>query len=435
MNLFSWLKENTSIVLFVLFLSLAVYFEEGRQIYFVIAALGTMLLSNKENVAICFILQTFMCDNLVLLPSLSFASVASGIFLLKSVIFGSKNVLPKKGILLVVAVIVIQLFSIVIYENTLLNVARLGANLFAALYFSNYSTIFRNKGVLLIPAMISITVLIACFIGLGRSASLDEFGVMRFSGIWIDDNFCGMYCILGILSSVYAILISRRTMIFAIPSILLSSYMATLAMSRTFLYVMVIVAFFILLAFSKSKTFGLFPKLFFYSLFVIAGYYFVIDVAVPIIDVRGYVDERTEDFTNGRIELSLQSLTAFINSPLAWFFGVGVSNTEHFKFINDFYPKMTHNTYVDILVEFGLLMFVYVIIFVAKFFLKVFKSISFVLPYTVLFTIIVLCYMGTLTMGQYSILYIAFGMLYDFLYTPTDKNLAGFKVKKNRHYE
>ena len=86
------------------------------------------------------------------------------------------------------------------------------------------------------------------------------------------------------------------------------------------------------------------------------------------------------------------------------------------------HPKASHNTYVDILVELGLTVIIYVLVLIIGFFKKFFRNFLYTLPYTALFSFVVLCYMGTLTMGQYSILYIAFGMILNYLRIPINEN-------------
>lgn len=421
MKLIRLLQNNLGIVLFICLLSYGVYSQGSTQTISLCLALFLMAILKEENVAVCFIAQTFMCDNLMLLPSLSFASLAAGVLIVRCVVMGNKGNIGPKNIPFILLLLVIQVFSIVIYGNTLNNVIRFCVNIFVIFYFANYSKIFQTKNLALIPSVVSITVLIACVLGVGKASIMDDLGVLRFSGIWLDDNFCGMYCILGIISSIYAIWVTRKALFFAIPSILMALYMGALAMSRTFVYVMILVFFLFLLSIFRNKSVSVFSKVVLSALCIVGAMYFFNHIASTIIENRGIVKD-SGDFTNGRIDASLESLRVFNMNPLSWFTGIGISNTFNYKMALGIPPKASHNTYVDILVELGLTVIIYVLILIISFFKNFFKNFLYTIPYTALFSFIVLCYMGTLTMGQYSILYIAFGMILNYLKIPINEN-------------
>lgn len=421
MKLIRLLQNNLGIVLFICLLSYGVYSQGSTQTISLCLALFLMAILKEENVAVCFIAQTFMCDNLMLLSSLSFASLAAGVLIIRCVVMGNKGNIGPKNIPFILLLLVIQVFSIVIYGNTLNNVIRFCVNIFVIFYFANYSKIFQTKNLALIPSVVSITVLIACVLGVGKASIMDDLGVLRFSGIWLDDNFCGMYCILGIISSIYAIWVTRKALFFAIPSILMALYMGALAMSRTFVYVMILVFFLFLLSIFRNKSVSVFSKVVLSALCIVGAMYFFNHIASTIIENRGIVKD-SGDFTNGRIDASLESLRVFNMNPLSWFTGIGISNTFNYKMALGIPPKASHNTYVDILVELGLTVIIYVLILIISFFKNFFKNFLYTIPYTALFSFIVLCYMGTLTMGQYSILYIAFGMILNYLKIPINEN-------------
>lgn len=423
MKLIRLLRDNFGIVLFICLLSYGVYSQGSTQSIFLCLALFLMAVLKEENVAVCFIAQTFMCDNLELLPSLSFASLAAGVLIVRCVVTGNKGNIGSKNIPFILLLFAIQVFSIIIYENTLNNVIRFCVNILVIFYFANYSKIFQTKNLALVPSVVSITVLIACILGVGKASIMDDLGVLRFSGIWIDDNFCGMYCVLGIISSIYAIWVTRKALFFAIPSIFMALYMGALAMSRTFVYMMILVFFLFLLYIFRNKSVGVFFKVVLSALCVVGAVYFFNHIASTIIENRGIVKD-SGDFTNGRIEASLESLRVFNMNPLAWFTGIGTSNTFNCKMALGMHPKASHNTYVDILVELGLTVIIYVLVLIFVFFKKFFRNFLYVLPYTALFSFVVLCYMGTLTMGQYSILYIAFGMILNYLKIPINENTS-----------
>lgn len=420
MTLLGQLKSNISIFIFIACLFAAIYVGGTLQPMLLMMALCAMLFTKKENTAICFIAQAFMCDNLEVIPSFSFASIAALILIIRT-ITGRATFLSQKRLFVILALFAIHLLSVAFWNNTFINVFRFVMNICVLYYYMNFSEIFKQKPPVLLPSVISVTVMLACYLGLNSPHSVDEFGIIRFSGIWIDDNFCGMYCILGVISSIYAIILSRKTILFAVPSIILSIYMGSLAMSRTFIYVMIILAFLLMIHLSLNNSSGKISKLIMVCVCAVGTVYFLNHIASSIIEHRGIISDNG-DVTNGRLTASLESLKAWDKNPVTWITGIGASNTYNYKILLGIHPKGSHNTYLDFLVEFGVFAFIYILSVVVKFFRKFISEMSYTLPYTAFFAVVVLCYMGTLTMGQYSILYIAFGMICNYLNTPTVSN-------------
>lgn len=432
MKLFGLVKGNISIIVFIACLFAAIYVGGTLQPTLLMVALGVMLVTKKENIAICFIAQTFMCDNLEVMPSFSFASIAALILIVRCLIIGKTKILSHKKLFVILSLFAVHLLSVAFWNNTIINVVRFIMNIFVLYYYMHFSEIFKKKSPVLLPSVISITVMLASLLGLNSPHSVDEFGIIRFSGIWIDDNFCGMYCILGIISSIYAVILSRKTILFAVPSIIISVYMGSLAMSRTFIYVMIILAFLLMVHLSLNKSFGKIYKLFLVFACVAGTVYFLNHIASSIIEHRGIISD-TGDVTNGRLTASLESLEAWEKNPVTWFTGIGASNTYNYKILLGIHPKGSHNTYLDFLVEFGVFAFIYILCVVVKFLRKFISEISYTLPYTVFFAVVVLFYMGTLTMCQYSIIYIAFGMIFNYLNTPPDSNnISNTEIITNR---
>ncbi len=424
---FSEIRKYSGIILFLALLTLGIYLEGGKRVLILSLALCTMLLQKNENAALCFFAQTFMCDSLEIITSLSFSSIAAMVFLTKVYLLDKETKVNKTFFVIISLIIILQFCTTILFNNSLINVIRFAVNLFIFMYFVNFSKKFKSNSVL-IPSIVSISVLLACYVGMHRALQVDDLGVVRFSGIWIDDNFCGMYCILGIISSVYSIINSRYTLIFAVPSILLALYMGMLSMSRTFIVVLIILAFVSILYIFYNKSIRKFYKFFVLILLLIGVVYFINQIALVIFEARaGAYNSIDSDITNGRFSLSMDSLYAWINTPLAWVIGIGCSNSPIFKSSLGLESMASHNTYVDILVECGLVVFIYIFYIVCRFLKKFTNQLRHSLAYTVLFSFVVLCYMGTLTMGQYSLLYIVLGMVIDYINTPNNR-----AVKINR---
>lgn len=411
MRLFEY-KQYFGVLLFLILLSLGVYFEGSGRLAMLTCALGLMLFLKEENVALCFFAQTFLCDSLELAPSLSFSSIAALVLIFKAFILRSKFIIDKKYYILLFIAIVIQLISTITFDNTSINVVRFGVNLFVLLYFTNYSEFFEKKSQLIVPSVISISVMFACLIGLDRSSSVDNLGIIRYSGIWIDDNFCGMYCAIGIVSSLFTILHNKYTSIFAIPCIVLAIAMGSLSMSRTFILVLLILAVFFTFSMLNNKSITGLKRIILIAICLVGVGFFMTRIAYGIFEQRGL--DVGGDITNGRTEYSKQSLEAFSEHPFSWISGIGISNSANFKSQNGFATMASHNTYVDLIVELGIPFCIIAISIIFRFLCRLVYNIKRNIPYEGYLCLIVACYMGALTLGQYSILYIVIGIMINF---------------------
>lgn len=397
------------LLFFVLFLTGGVWLEGANRIIFLIAALLVMFCMNKENLAIAFLMQVFVSDSLFVVSSLSFSSLATIILVVRCVFLNRKSKISINEYLVVGGIILLQTLSLVSYNNEIINVIRFALNLLVLLYFSHYSMQDLEKPVVL-PIMVSIIVLIGCLISLQKSTSFEYLGILRSRGIWNDENFCGMYCVLGIVSSIYAIYLSRRTWVLAVPSILLATYVATLGMSRTFIFVIVLLSLYVVFNTLTNKQSSPFVKIVMLCIVCVGIYFFLTRSAAFIISNRGLVNEGGGDWTSGRFHLTSQALDVFFNHPFAWFVGCGISNTVNFRLLENLEPMGSHNSYADLLIELGIPVFIFVMGGIVLFVIKVIRNISLV-SYQALMCLVILLYMGALTLGQYPIFYIVLGMM------------------------
>ena len=397
------------VILFILLLAGGVWLEGGSRTVLLVSALLVMLCLSRENMAIAFLAQAFVTDSLFVVSSLSFGSLATIVFVVKCVILNKKSGIKMNEYLVVGGIIILQSFSLVIYDNEIINVVRFVLNLLVLLYFSHYS-IQSLKIPIALPMMVSFVVLIGCLISLQRSTSFEYLGVMRYSGIWNDENFCGMYCVLGIISSIYAIYLCKRVWIVAVPSILAAVYVATLGMSRTFIFVVILISLYLVFSTLANKQSKPFVKIIMLCVVLVGVYFFLTRSAAFIISNRGLVSEGGGDWTSNRFHFAGQALDVFIHHPFAWFAGCGISNTVNFRLLENLEPMASHNSYVDLLVELGIPMFIFVMGGIVQFVVKAVRNVS-ILSYERLMSLVILLYMGTLTLGQYSILYIVLGMM------------------------
>lgn len=400
---------NAGLILFVLMLAGGVWLEGGNRTVLLVGALLVMLCLSRENMAIAFLMQAFVTDNLFVVSSLSFSSLATILFVVKCVILNKKSGIKISEYLMVGGIILLQSLSLVAYGNEIINVVRFALNLLVLLYFSHYS-MQSLKMPIALPMMVSFVVLIGCLISLQRSTSFEYLGVMRYSGIWNDENFCGMYCVLGIISSIYAIYLYKRAWILAVPSIFAATYVATLGMSRTFIFVVMLISLYLVFSTLSNKQSSPIVKIAMLCVVLVGLYFFLTRSAAFIISNRGLVSEGGGDWTSNRFHLAGQALDVFLGHPFAWFAGCGISNTVNFRLLENLDPMASHNSYVDLLVELGIPTFIFVMGGIVQFVIKAVRNVS-ILSYERLMSLVILLFMGTLTLGQYSILYIVLGMM------------------------
>lgn len=398
--------EINKTLIYVTLLGLGVYFQDSVRIIFLIISIVYFLLMDKTTSVSCLLCHTFICDNLFIAPAVSYGAIIIPLFFIKNL--GNKNTNHISIIIVTFLLIAIQFSSIALFDNEFINVFRFILNLFILIYFSGFSfDIFKRLDT--IPVSVSYAVLIGGLISVTLSFSAENLGVIRFSGIWNDGNFCGLYCMLGIISAIYAILYNKWNIFIALPTILISMYMETLAMSRTFIFVIAIVALYLMFVLYNNNKVHAIVKIILTVGVAFLVVVFYNNVVAPVVEVRGIVSEEG-GWTNSRGALSTESLQAFFDTPRAWLTGCGITNCVHFKSGMGFHASASHNTYVDLLVELGIPFAIITILYILKYIYRSIKDIKRI-DYLDIMCFSMLIYMGTLSLGQYTLFYLIIGVL------------------------
>ena len=408
-----------SIFSYLLLLGAGIYLGDSGVIA-LIASVIFLLIIDFNVGAICVICHTLISDDLLLVPGLSYSPVLIGAFILKCLCVPSARILlvNRRIYPLLICCALFQLLSLTIFDNQLINYFRFLINLILLSYFSNTNLNTENRP-LELPLSLSFTLLIGCLISVSKSSSFEYLGLMRFSGIWYDENFCSMYCCIGLLGSVYSIVRNRMSSIIAIPSILVSLYIASLSMSRTFIFVCGLLAVFAMFSLFKNNKIKTYQKFIIIVGGIVLAVFFIDTVVSTTVTNRGVVSEEG-DWSNSRMSLSGESMKAILEYPASWFVGLGISNCSYFKGTIGLTAAMSHNTYVDALVEFGMFVFIVVATRLCKYLYSVLKNLSSI-GFMELFCVLVILYMFTLSMGQYSLIYIVMGQI---LYSLKKKHYA-----------
>ena len=147
------------------------------------------------------------------------------------------------------------------------------------------------------------------------------------------------------------------------------------------------------------------------SIFVIValcvGVYYALPYAIEIFTERGFDDN---DMTNGRVESTLLFFEYSLQHIDTLLFGIGYNNILNFNSIHNISHVATHNSYADIILEFGIITTLFLLVCLRKRIphAKLLFNRLFTLPGIVF--LIIIFYMGTLSMLKYALLYLFAGI-------------------------
>lgn len=253
--------------------------------------------------------------------------------------------------LLIIVAFLLQFIPIVAFNQSIGNAIKFALDLllFYVTFKLSSRNVFSEK-----MAMLSLTlgILSSCIGGLFYKSPVSDVydadvSWLRFKGLWTDPNFLGMFCLIGMIYLYHVNTKKKIVKVSIFACIALLFYFATLTMSRTFLLMTVACVFFI--GIQSLKKISISTIILMMGIAVFIPYF--MDIVNKIMEVR--VDSEG-GIGNGRVERTMQVMNTFLSNPISLFFGIGFDN-------HSFLPSQgveftaTHNTYVDILTQFGLI--------------------------------------------------------------------------------
>lgn len=221
----------------------------------------------------------------------------------------------------------------------------------------------------------------------------------RFTGLWTDPNYIGLFAAISI--SMLLILSNKRIgrYLICLPLILLFLFAGYLTFSRSFVFAIFIIAFYMILALLKSKrvsAIGKFAGLLVVFAVVLLAYRYYLS---GIISARGILEYTGRDLTNGRIDDWQKAWTYYTSSFSHVVFGIGSSTS--------------HNTFFDFMLKYGPIGAIIGIILISNVFseLKRYKNENNVvlLPIHRMLYFLLLVYAFTLPMLEDDLMYLLFG--------------------------
>ena len=255
----------------------------------------------------------------------------------------------------------------------------------------------------------SLGTLIAGFIGLNYGINAFANQDYRFAGLWTDPNFWGMFCLIGIVSCMMAGFRRPFSFVFLLPIIIGLALQGFMTLSRTFLFVCVLMVLVISWT-SMKKNWGAAILI---ICIICVGIYYAIPYAEDVLASRRLNED---DISNGRFESTIKFLEYIFGHIEILLFGLGYSNSLTYNEIHNISHVATHNTYADLLVEFGFVTDIFIAIGLfrsSKYIKALYKSIR-TMPGLIL--CLLLFYMATLSMLKYALVYLFLGTIVGYSY-------------------
>ncbi len=229
---------------------------------------------------------------------------------------------------------------------------------------------------------------------------------LRYKGLWTDPNFLGCFCILGILSLLLTNTNTKFGRILTWGGCIIIFYYGTLTMSRTYL----VVSALLLAIFTYRSLKGSFST----NLVAIA----ILILCIPVLtDYYNTIQNNrviaSTTLTNGRVD-DTKALLEAQSTDICAFFGAGCNNYSYlYSILGSNQDKAAaHNSYVDILLQFGYIGVLILIFFITKNWKKMKTIIRALTEVYGLPMVCVLLYLGTLSALKYEFVYIIAAIFY-----------------------
>lgn len=320
------------------------------------------------------------------------------------------------SILIVFWGIMTQIFPMLFFSQTMSNLILLLSNLltfYCTYRLSKDSKLNINHAYL----CFTIGVVLACLISFYYEISVVEHPDYRFCGLWTDPNFWSMFCLIGITTCLLNGFRKPLLFVVFVPIIITLAYFGFMTLSRTFIIVCSLIILVTSATYLKKTVLGSVAVV---LIFIIAIYY-ALPYAEMVFTERA-LDEN--DITNGRF-INTVMIYDFVKYNIeAIMFGLGYNNTLDVMNIFSFGHGATHNTYVDLLFEFGIITNLVLLVVLLKNYYIIKRLIKNLFSLSGIVFCILVFYMGTLSMGKYALLFLFAGAYIGSVFAPKHKEVC-----------
>lgn len=367
-------------------------------------ALGLALISSVEICALCVVYTIpFALGVQGVFGGLNLNNAIQLLLIIKA-IFSRKGLLTLNTVIKICSIALItQIIPIIACSQSFANVIMLVINL---LLLSIYYRLIKARKPTYITTFVifSLGVLISCIVALYGNFQIKnidyvEYDFFRFCGLWTDPNFLGAFCIVVLATCLCLSQGMTKNLLLLSPIMLLSLFFGFKTLSFTFIILLLtVIGVFIVSSIKDPR------QLFIIGLIctiVVAPY--IIGKIDDMLAVRVVGDD--SDISHGRFASSIDLLTIWLSKVKFFLFGYGYNNT--IGAINEYSSNhiASHNTYVDLITELGLLSN---ILFSGYVFSKGYLSRKYIKPLFSSFGVIL--FVTILTLGTVS------GLKYEFVF-------------------
>lgn len=349
------------------------------------------------------IFMTIPFTSVLKLPieAFSFITLLQVIFIIKSLIANS-SISPNTIVYITIVAFITQLFPFIISNQTFNNLLLLIFNLLT-FYCAFSLTKTRKVNVMHAYFAFSVGVLAAGLIAQNFGIHVAEMQDYRFCGLWTDPNFWGMFCLIGIVTCLMIGFSKPYLFVITLPIIILLALQGFLTLSRTFIVVCSLMVTIITWSYLKRTFWG--------SLLIVCvlcvGIYYALPYAIDIFSKRELNDN---DVTNGRFSNTSMIFDYMFNHTDLTLAGFGYNNVLNVMKANSFGHGATHNSYADLLVDFGIVWLSFFLSLLLRVRQQIMVIIKGLLTLPGVVFCIILFYMGTLSMLKYAMLFLFGGV-------------------------
>lgn len=348
----------------------------------------------------CMLFSLFISDGLMFFSIVSFQALIDLIVTLKLI---ASVKLSRRSLIIIGIMALLQIISIFTFDNSYMNVISFLVRIVMLFCIIDSNDLICSE----VADVGCISVVAGSIIGL-LFYQVEYW--QRFSAVWNDENFCGMYCLLGIAFALTMIFrTNKRRIIFPSFALVILFITATKTWSRSFIFITCLVLAMALLFFMKQRSIKPIWKVIIITLSII-GFYLVLTYSFGIIIAkRGLFSTDGSDWSNGRMQVMLDTFRVFADDFKALLFGCGAENVPNLRVFYGLSAAVTHNTYVDLFIQFGFIEGLLITLFI---FITYVKGVRFLSKTSAAFWMLTipLIYMATLSITQYTFFYVAMGL-------------------------
>ncbi len=364
------------------------------------AVIILFLIGNLDaKIVLLFFFTSFSADFNTFYFGIPFYTILQILFVI-NVLKEKEWVMDKTYLISVILILGLQMYSIFCCNESFVKIITFILNLLLLYCISKIRITALLEKKIYIAFVIGL--LIALIAGITRTSNFQIESYVRFKGIWTDPNFLGMFCIIAIIFLFKLIKNRKIAIFFSVPVFSFLAYCGYRTYSKTFILVIILVIGIIginVLASSSSPI----SKIFLFTLIVLGIFFIYTNYVTAIVSLRGNIYSTSGDWTNGRFNDTIILLSKWSEKIGTILFGIGVNNSFS-------YAAVAHNTYAELLGQFGIIGAVVLIINYITILRKNNVSLGAIKKSETIYIIVILIYASVLSLESTDLIYCLLGL-------------------------